>query len=288
MKGMLGVPLEAAVDKQAIAGMAVLLQEIRRGPGPTSRHTPLYFVSASPSRMRAVIERKMLLDGVEHDGTLFKDWAAILRSLSWRRLREQLGFKLTALLTQRLALPTGARETLLGDDLETDALAFGLYADMLAGHLPLGQIVDRLVENGVARADAQAVVALRQALPPVAGVRRALIRLERHGDANAFIDHAPHLVACHDAFQMACVLLADGDVGEPAVLRVANRLVALGIPPTTLGQRLADLCRRAAIKPGLAARLQAILSDAHLLPAARLPSALPIWAAAMGRSPHAS
>ena len=109
-KGMMRVPFEAAVDKIAIDGMRPLLREIRRGPRSRSRHTPLYFVSASPAQLRPVIERKMLFDGLEFDGTTFKDWLGVVRSGRLGRFREQVGFKLTALLTARRELPAGAGE----------------------------------------------------------------------------------------------------------------------------------------------------------------------------------
>ena len=104
LKGLASIPFEFAIDKQDIEGMTPLLREIRRGPERRSRNTPLYFVSASPAQLRPVIQRKMLLDGLEFDGTIFKDWLGCVTSLRLRRLKEQLGYKLTALLLQRSEL----------------------------------------------------------------------------------------------------------------------------------------------------------------------------------------
>jgi hypothetical protein len=66
LKGLARIPFEFAVDKQDIDGIVVLLREVRRGPAPESRSTPLYFISASPAQLRPVIQRKMLLDFAPH------------------------------------------------------------------------------------------------------------------------------------------------------------------------------------------------------------------------------
>ena len=149
LKGMARIPFEFAVDKVAIDGMTTLLKEVRRGPDEMSRQTPLYFVSASPAQLRPVIERKMLLDGLEFDGTTFKDWVRVVFSGRLKRFREQLGFKLTALLSARGDLPAGARETLIGDDHESDALAFVIYADVIAGRLRGDALLQTLERHGV-------------------------------------------------------------------------------------------------------------------------------------------
>ena len=83
VRGMLAVPLDLPVDKRNVAGTEVLLRSLRRGPdtghGSPVASNPLYFVSASPPQLRRVIEKKMLLDGVEFDGITFKDQLTLLR-----------------------------------------------------------------------------------------------------------------------------------------------------------------------------------------------------------------
>src|SRR5215467_9539607 len=100
--GLIQIPLEFAIDKRAIPGMPEVLRGLRRGAGPEVSCTPLYFISASSHFMRGVIESKMLRDGVEQDGIIFKDWYRVLLSLHPRRLFEQVGFKMVALLMGRL------------------------------------------------------------------------------------------------------------------------------------------------------------------------------------------
>ena len=290
LKGITRIPFEFAVDKQDIEGMAVLLKEVRRGPERESRHTPLYFVSASPSQLRQVIQRKMLLDGLEFDGTIFKDWLGVLASLRVRRFKEQLGFKLTALLQLREHLPHGAREVLMGDDLETDALAFSLYSDALSGRLDGRQVLNVLRTHGVARDDArnicEHVSSLRAAASqPFAGVRRALIRMERHGAPEDFLEYAPRLWICKGAFQMALGLWSLGSLSTSGVCRVARDLGGRGISPDELDDRFRDCARRGLVAGEQARALRADLASTALLsPHDSLPEVEPAWQATLDRA----
>ena len=145
LKGMARIPVEFAIDKKAIAGMPEILRGLRRGPGEDYACAPLYFVSASPPQMRRVIERKMLMDGVEYDGIILKDWLKTLRRLRPGRLREQAGFKVCALLAGRQNRPRST-EYLFGDDVESDAAA--------ANDPSLGrrEILERLCDEVVKKA----------------------------------------------------------------------------------------------------------------------------------------
>jgi hypothetical protein len=286
LSGMARIPLEFAVDKREIAGMPALLREVRRGPGPASRCTPLYFLSASPAQLRPVVERKMLLDGIEADGTTFKDWLGVLLHLRPRRLREQLGFKLTALLLGRRSRPPAALETLIGDDLESDPLAFCLYADLLAGRIPPERARPLLLGCGVEVDDAGDILRLSRQIgrPPAgAGVQRIFIRMERHAAGEGLLDFAPHAVGCRSALQMAFGLLAQGSIGAEGVLRVARELRARGQDPQVLVDQLQDAARRAILLSDEATQVREILAPEGLLGPARvaLPDGPdPAWRAA--------
>jgi len=248
---LLGTLMEFAVDKQSIPGMRTLLRELRRGPHGLSRQTPLFFLSASPSQMRPILQRKMLLDGVEYDGTTFKDWVGVLTGLRLSRFREQLGFKLTALLTARRTLPRGAWEVLLGDDLETDPLAYCLYADILAGRLPEERFVPLLVKLGVAACDAEEIAHLRRQLPVLpTGVRRIFIRRERYPSAESFLDHWPHLVACGGALEISVAWAWDGLLAAPNLLRVSRELAERATDPAEVRDQLGDAARRGLLPAG--------------------------------------
>jgi len=284
LKGMARIPVEFAVDKRDIAGMVPLLQELRRGPAADSRFTPLYFLSASPPQMRSVLERKMLMDGIEHDGTTFKDWPAVLRSGKLRRFKEQLGFKITALLHGRMALPRGAREVLIGDDLESDPLAFALYADILAGRVPLEGLPRLLTGLGVGRQDAWGIADLKRMLPDVDGVQRAFIRLERN-EPEALHAFFPGVLPCRDAFQMALAMHADGMLSTAGVARVGRGVADRGASAVDLAARLTEAVRHGYLPPDRARELGPLLEQADLLdPAPPIPAPDTLWGTRLAAS----
>ena len=285
LKGIAQIPIEFAIDKQAIEGMVVLLKEVRRGPGTRSRQTPLYFLSASPRQLRPVIERKMLLDGLEFDGTTFKDWGKVLLSLTPGRLREQVGFKVTALVAGRQDLPAAAEEVLIGDDLESDALSFALYADYLAGRLDEAEVLFILRSQGVSASDVDGIRRLRRLLPTSAGVKRAYVRLERAAHSpETFLAFAPGVIACRGALQMALAFHEQGSISRAGVLRVARDLAARGVEPGRADELLTDAFARGLVGVDTAVSLRDELAGAGLLrPAGPLPAVDLRWAEAMAK-----
>lgn len=217
-KGLLRIPIEFGIDKVAIPGMPAVLRGLRHGEGDSYAGHPLYFVSASPPQLRRVLERKMLLDGVEHDGLIFKDWMGSLKALRPGRLREQLGFKVCALLTGRVQRP-GATEYLFGDDVECDAEAFGVYARLL-GEEAGGLVDDLLAAKGVAADDRRCIAALLQQLPQKRGqVGRIFIHREHRTPVETLASHHPCVVPVLGAFQLGLALRGLGLIRPKAVLQ---------------------------------------------------------------------
>ena len=152
---LVGTALQRAVDRRTRPGVGELLRALRGGPNPEDPHharAPLYFVSASPPQLRRILEGKMLLDGVEWDGITFKDHMGLVRARRFREVRRHVAYKLTALLEYRREWPAGAREWLYGDDAESDALIYSLYADIRAGQLA-GEALDAALEKAFVGAE---------------------------------------------------------------------------------------------------------------------------------------
>lgn len=218
LKGLSRIPIEFAVDKKAIPGMPAVLRGLRRGPGADFACSPLYFVSASPPQLRRVVTHKMQLDGVEWDGIIFKDWIGTLLQLKPGRLKDQLGFKLSALLTGRQSRPR-AVEYLFGDDVEMDAEAFALYARLLDGELGAGELEERLEKEGVSAEDRKGIQNLLANLPAQRGrVGRVFVHLEKNHAPEDFAHLAPRVVPVKGACQLALALYADGLLGAAAVM----------------------------------------------------------------------
>lgn len=206
VRGLLGIPFELAIDKQAVPGAAPLLRGLRHGPGEESALAPVYFISGSPLQMRKTVERKMTLDGVQFDGITFKDQLGLLLAGRPRGISEQVGYKLKALLLLRRGHPAGARYTLFGDDVEQDLDSFLLFGEVCAGLRGVA-LRKRLEARRVHPRDIDEAVALASGLPPGAldPVVNVFIREVRGGrvpspdprvrTSPSFLDHARTLLA---------------------------------------------------------------------------------------------
>lgn len=227
IRGLARIPIEFAVDKLSIPGMPEVLRALRRGTGPGYGCLPLYFISASPPQMRRVIEHKMLLDGVEPDGITCKDWAGALARFRPGWLREQMGFKLCALLEGRLRRPL-ADEYLFGDDAEKDPAAFHLYAQIVAAAISPGEAQARMAAEGVDREARQFVFDLVGRLPRLRGrVERIFIHLEKGTPPERFSRLGEIVVPVNGACELALALYEEGLISGEAA-REACSAAALG------------------------------------------------------------
>lgn len=261
LKGMLKLPFELAVDKRTIAGADSLLRLLRRS-GPDATASGLYFVSASPNQLRKTIAKKMLLDGVEHDGITLKDWSAIIKSGRMGKLREQIGYKLSALLLGRRDLGWRAREILFGDDSESDALSYSLYADICAGRLRGDALRHTVEKNGVSLQDARYIESLSHDLPCTDWVDRIYIHIESGAPASDFAEWGSRLIPCRNTFQMTLGLVRDGHLTSQAIGTQAQALIGEhGIRMNSLMEDLDDFMERGELRPDEASHIKTYLLD---------------------------
>ncbi len=260
LRGMSRIPIEFAVDKKAIAGMPEILRGLRRGPGAEVACAPLYFVTGSPPLLRKVLETKMLMDGVEFDGITFKDWMRTLRERRPRRLREQVGYKVCALLTGRLNR-THAAEYLFGDDVEMDATAFHLYALLVHGEISAGDAVQRLMEAGVHREDRKNVMALVDRLPSERGeVKQVFIHLAQNTPPDRFKNLGDLVIPVKNAFQLG-LSLYELNLIDLEVVRQCSEAVSSepGSTPDKMKAHLADARARGLITEERESDLEGLL-----------------------------
>jgi hypothetical protein len=244
LRKALAIPFQFAVDKTTIPGAVSLLRELRHGAGERSAFVPLYFVSASPPQLRMVLERKMLLDGVEFDGISFKDQLRLALRGRMGELRHQAGYKLTALVEYRRRLPMKTRWRLLGDDLESDAVIYTLFGRLCAG-LRGRALEQEIVKAGADEDVAEAIAAAAQELPYEDPVAAIYIHLTKGRDPQSF---PPGAIAVRDHLQAALAERAAGRLAPGACKRVAAELVGLGLAERIPGS-LEDAAYRLAI-PG--------------------------------------
>lgn len=229
VRELAGFLIEFAVDKRAIAGAVPLLQALRRGAGEEYAETPLYFVSASPPQLGPVIERKLLLDGIEHDGIAFKDQLVYLRRLRPGQLRNHMSYKLAALLGYWSETPPGARWTLFGDDAETDAEIYTLFAEVTAGRVRGDALIERILAAEVPEDEARHVAEMAEARPGRETVRRIFIHLTEGSSPERFDRFGESVVACRDFLQSAMVLHASKRIADRGVVAVARELAERGV-----------------------------------------------------------
>ena len=248
MRGLLAIPFELAMDKETVPGATPLLRAIRRGPGPKPRFTPLYFVSGSPVQLRKVIEQKMTLDGVQFDGITFKDQWGFVKHGRPRGVKEQIGYKLRALLLYRREMPHTERWFLFGDDVESDAEVFTLFGKVCAG-LRGDELTGRLRACNVHPDDIKNVHEIAAEVPITHNpVEQVFIHLTNKTDAD---DLATETVIPVRSFLQAALWLAAEDlIDHKAVGVVAESLRRQGrVKDAVLNRQVEEAAVRWGLEP---------------------------------------
>jgi hypothetical protein len=231
LRDIVRTALERPDEKRTNPGASTLLREMVRAG------IRVHILSGSPEQMRRRLEDKLRLDGITWDTFTLKPNLQNLLRLRFRAVRDQLGYKLPALLRARSAVSeeneqgeggvaTGAsRETLFGDDAEADAYVYSLYADLAAGRVG-EDVLQRVLQRGRVYEDVVAeTLETARRVETFDAVERILIHLERQTPPDDFDGYGPRVVPFYNYLQAAFALLEDGRLGPDGVLRVAVELV---------------------------------------------------------------
>src|SRR5579864_8026269 len=245
LRDLVKTALERADQKRTNPGASTLLRELARGG------VRVHILSGSPEQMRRRLEDKLRLDGITWDSFTLKPNLQNLLRLRFRAMRDQLGYKLPALLRSRAALTQSGeagvtcRETLFGDDAEADAFVYSLYADLLAGQVG-EDVLLRVLERGRVYEDvAEATIDAARTIEHGDFVERIFIHLERQTPPDDFRTYGPRVVPFYNYLQAAFVLQEDGRLGADGVLRVAVELVTEHrFDGDALARSYLDLARR--------------------------------------------
>ncbi len=229
---MAKIPFEGAQDKRPNPGMPALLSSV------TGRGYPLFFISASPPQLGKVLLQRMELDGVRPSGVTFKDQLRLLFRGRPRKLVKHVGFKLKALLEYRCELPAQARWILIGDDAESDAMCYSLFADLCAGRWP-GYERARVWEKlELEPRESEALEALLLQAPAGDPVERIVILRTRTRARRDLESYGGRLQEARNPMVAALLLLEAGVLEQDEVLRVAAELYQLGLE----AELLAAIC----------------------------------------------
>ncbi len=171
-KGMLSTLFETPNEKFFLPGMPELYWTLRRD----TEDTPLCFISASPHFFRRSLLSTFKHHGVETESLHLKYLAGTVKGVvdkvvasitrpdtilkegiqpavervkkffhsSYLSLFDQMSYKLTILLEDRIYQPSKAKEILLGDNTESDYFIFTLYQLILMGEIEGKKLEDYL------------------------------------------------------------------------------------------------------------------------------------------------
>ncbi|HWL86783.1 MAG TPA: hypothetical protein VNO21_13325 [Polyangiaceae bacterium] len=240
LRDLVRTALERPDEKRTNPGAATLLREMVRSG------VSVHILSGSPEQMRRRLEDKLRLDGISWDSFTLKPNLKNVLKLRFRALRDQLGYKLPALLHARAnfenvstltppaenAIPPlepsplpECRETLFGDDAEADAFVYSLYADIVSGHVSPETLLE-ICERGRVYPDViDRVMHDANLIEPSEAVERILIHLERQTPPDDFHVYGTRAVPFYNYLQAAFVVHEDGRLPADAVLRVGVELV---------------------------------------------------------------
>jgi hypothetical protein len=245
LRDLVKTALERPDQKRTNPGASTLLREMVRAG------IRVHILSGSPEQMRKNLEDKLRLDGITWDSFTLKPNLQNLLRLRFRAVRDQLGYKLPALLRARAAVtesdPATAvpHETLFGDDAEADAYVYSLYADLLAGRVGEDVVLRVLQRNRVYEDTVAETIDALRTIEHGEVVERILIHLERQTPPDDFRPYGARVVPFYNYLQAAFVLQEDGRLGADGVLRVAVELVTEHrFDGDALARSYLDLARR--------------------------------------------
>ena len=231
-------------QKRAVPGATALLAALGKSGAR------IHILSGSPRQMRRRLEDKLRLDRVRWDELTLKPNLSNFLRLRLRALRDQLGYKLPALLSARLRDQAGAggsgpSEVLVGDDAEADAFVYSLYADICEGVVEAPELRKILKAGQVYADQREECLAAFEQIRRGLSVERILIHLDRQSPPSNFDAFRPRVVPFYNYLQAAFVLGEDGRLGGSAVLDVASvMMVRYGFDAEALGRSYLDLLRR--------------------------------------------
>ena len=244
LRDLVRTALERPDEKRTNPGASTLLREMVRAG------ISVHILSGSPEQMRKRLEDKLRLDGITWESFTLKPNLSNMLRLRFRAVRDQLGYKLPALLRLRAAMnvPDGEhapRETLFGDDAEADAFVYSLYADVVAGRVDertliavcqRGRLYDDVIEE---------LLSCASRIDHTDAVERIFIHLERQTPPDEFRRYGVRVVPFYNYLQAAFVLYEDGRLPPDGVLRVAVELVVMHrFDGDALARSYLDLAKR--------------------------------------------
>lgn len=274
LKGLFRTAFEKAFQKRNIPGTGALVRALTSRVGDeVAKPFPIYFISASPPQMEKKIRTKLELDGINPYGAFFKDNLKNLKPKYFKRLTQHVGYKVQALLELRTRLKDEVRQTLFGDDSETDAVVYSLYSDICAKRLMSRDLESILDQFHVIPSQMDAIFELQERIASTDPVEKVYINLANDTDPDYYEKFGRRTFPTFNTFQMSVDLLQDEQIGESQLIRVVQDMITnYGFTTDELARSLDDLINRRRVTLETLQRVQEALRTHRLLPAYYKPS----------------
>lgn len=279
-RGLIRTAFEKAFQKVNVPGTATLIRALASSAAEISEKPfPIYFISASPPQMEAKIYQKMKLDRLDPCGFFAKDNLKNFRPRKFKRLKQQVGFKVQALMQLRVSLKKKVKMILFGDDSESDAVVYSLFSDICARRMSKQEIASVLEALHVLPEQRKRILDLQDQVLEDDPVSKIYINLVADTDPDYYSKFGRRVLATFTTFQAALDLYQDGRIDEKALLMVAKDMIAnYGFTPEELAKSFEDLHKRGFLKPETQSKLLPLLKEGAALPNGFIPSFRPVKA----------
>ena len=269
MRGLWRTVMEKAFQKKNVPGTSTLVRALRNHWQEThkgKKDFSIYFITASPPQLEGKIHEKLNFDGIYPFGLFCKDNLQNIRPSRFRRLTQQVGYKLQALLQLRLHLSENVHQVLWGDDSEADAIIYSLYSDLCARRLSEDEIRRVLKYYSVTGQQVETILRLVEDIPHQDPVEKIYINLASDTDAEYYLKFGRRILPTYNSSQLSLDLFQDGRLSSAQVIKVAVDMIQnYGFSIEDLEWSIDNLVRRPQLAKSTLDEILPILKAQHLI-----------------------
>jgi hypothetical protein len=266
LAGLIRTIREKAFQKKNIPGTATLIRALKEIYAQNSENLPLYFITASPPQMEMKIKAKLSLDGISPYGAFFKDNLRNLKPSRFRRLTQQIGFKLQALIQLRMMLGSDVKQILWGDDTESDALVYSLYSDICAKRISSDELFRLLESLNVQTHQIKNILTMTDEMPAHDPVQRVYINLAVDTDPDYYIKFGRRMLPTYNTFQVAMDLFQEGRIQSKTLLSIATVLISIyNFSKEEIFWSIEDMIQRSVLKKETIEQIMKLLEENGIL-----------------------
>ncbi|MCC6278406.1 MAG: hypothetical protein IT289_10880 [Oligoflexia bacterium] len=278
LRGLLRTAFEKAFQKVNVPGSASLIRALV-SPTHKESNKALFFISASPPQMEPKIYQKMRIDRIFPVGMALKDNLKNFRPRKFKRLRQQVGFKLQSLLELAVYLNRPSQFILFGDDSESDAVVYSLFSDICARRMPRAEVSSLLEALHVQPEQRRRILKLQELIPIYDPVQKIYINLVSDTDPDYYAKFGRRVLATFTTFQSALDLYQSQHLNFEELVMVGQDMLSnYGFTQEELAKNIEDLRKRGFISDDTFSKILGPLIENGILPSEYAPTYSPLKA----------